>query len=206
MKKLLPVSKLIVIALTAVALFGDQMPSSAEAKPRVGLPLPAITLPDIAGQIHYLPVPRNKRCIIFFFCGCSPCHECAQLWAQAQQAKEISGGQPVRSPQTIAVFLGDAQGAQHFVTDTGLLPNQTLTLTDSTDRVGQEYDVKECPRVFVVDDRGCLTYTNPDDVYPGDNANHTPLSAAPLISRVLTAWHQLPRARLPHVPERKTAR
>ena len=158
-------------------------------------PVPSLVLPDIAGQKHPLTEWRGKPFVLFFFCGCRPCHDCARLWAQAQQAGELrqkqSGkGTDAKAPATVIVFLGDGVEAKQFQTETSLVPAETRLLTDLSDQSGQRYGVTLCPRVFVVNAGGRLSYSNFQEDGPQ-------LSAAVLVSRTLTAWHRLSDPALP---------
>ena len=139
------------------------------------------TLPDAAGRPHSLHGLQGSPHLMFFFCGCAPCHACARLWAQAQRGGELFGA---KTPTpTVVIFLGNAPGARAFVAETGLDPSQTLILNDPMDRVSRSYGVIQCPRVFVLDTHTRLAYTN-SEAGP-------PLTAPALVSRTLTAWRRL---------------
>lgn len=179
------------VALCLLVAFGTSPVLAANDLPRTGSRVPAIILPDVAGHPRCLTEFKNRPLVLFFFCGCPPCHACARLWADVQQAGEISRGRSATGPQTVAVFLGDAEAARRFASKTGMDPAQTLLLMDPSDRTGQRFGVIQCPRVFVLDAGGRLTYTNSEN-NPGTNSPR--LSAAALVSRTLTAWRHLPTA------------
>ena len=182
--------------LTVLSAVG--LPSSADSRPKDGKPpvgaaLPNVMLTAISGRPRRLTALGRQPCILFFFCGCVPCHQTAQLWSQIQQNGDLKQtGTP-----TVIVFLGDAGSARAFAVQTGLDFTRTLILTDPTDQTGQKFGVVDCPRVFVADAGHRLTYTNPDT---GDAVPR--LAPAALVSRTLSAWHRLPAAGVP----RKAAR
>ena len=64
-------------------------------------------------------------------------------------------------PATLVVFSGNAAAARAFAAETGLDPAQTVLLPDPTMRVTTDlYHADPCPRLFVLDGRGVLRYTN----------------------------------------------
>ena len=176
------------------------LPLSGTAKNtlQIGDPLPAFALADLAGHRHRLAEFRGRSVALFFFCGCSPCHQCARLWAQVQLNGDLSRADLRKGNHisTVIVFTGSAGAARSFATDTGLDLNQTLLLIDPADSLSAKFHVQQCPRVFIVNPAGRLIYTNPDDDDPRPR-----LTPPAVVSRASTAWWSLPS--LPKLPQKK---
>lgn len=191
------------VCLLATGLLLPCAAAPKNSRPRLGAVLPAPTLPDLSGRKHSFTEAGTQPGVLFFFCGCPPCHETARLWSQVQQSGELAAktapGKPSnkssKKPATTVVFLGAAAQARAFAAETGLDPAQTLILLDPTDRAGQDFGVVQCPRAFVTNSAHRLTYTNPDQ-------GRTAAAPAPsaLVSEALTAWRRLPSPQTKALP------
>lgn len=138
------------------------------------------SLKDADGHLHSLAEYRERRVVLLFFCGCPWCHRCATLWGQFQRSGVLSptkkepglarNGSPssgtIDPLLTLVVFSGDSASVREFAVQTGLDPSQTVLLPDPDMRVTTLYQVDPCPRVFVLDLKGQIGYTNnhQDDV------------------------------------------
>lgn len=140
---------------------------------------------------HTLADFQGHSITIFFFCGCDWCTRCAKTWTQFQQGGALRSEQHVHSilagtedVNTLVVFAGDAFAAQSFAVQTGLRPEQTVMLCDTTMHITNAYHVEACPRVFVVDAKGRLCYTN-------NHQDDRPHTSTPLtiVCRALNAMH-----------------
>ena len=141
---------------------------------------PAFTLPDAAGHRRSLEEFRGRPIAVLFFCGCTPCRDFARLWAQAQQNGDFRDGEHASA---VVVFGGDRAAANAFAEQTKLDLFRTLVLADPDDSISRKFDVGQCPRVFVLDTAGKVTYSSPE---AGKSASRLPPLV--LFSRVLTVW------------------
>ena len=134
---------------------------------------------------------RGQNTLVCFFCGCAACHRVAQAWAQVQQggvfasdANNLEAGpeQALAAPALIVVFQGDKSAAQAFCAETGLDKSQTRLIADADAHLTRANLALPCPRIFVLDKRGRVRYTN------NSREDRPPLAPAPLIvSRILDA-------------------
>ena len=143
-----------------------QTKAAAETLPTVAQAAPPFTLPDAAGKPHTLAEFRKRPVVLFFFCGCEPCHQAAKLWAQGQQnAKQDAQGRVLpeaQTPRTVVVFTGDAESARVFAAETGL-PPETVLLLDPEMKVTNAYHAEPCPRALVLDADGVIRYSSLSD-------------------------------------------
>jgi peroxiredoxin len=114
------------------------------------------SLEDAGGHVRRLSEYHGRPVVLFFFCGCVWCHRCATDWGEYQRA----GGLLKQRAITLIVFSDTASAARDFAAQTGLDPKQTVLLPDPTMRVAVAYRAPVCPRVFVLDPRGLVVYTN----------------------------------------------
>jgi peroxiredoxin len=170
--------------LLGIGLLGMGLPVLAAprhlpsaAKPALTPPVPGFHLPDLQGKTRSLSEFGGHPAALFFFCGCDSCHRCAKLWADVQR----SGTLP--NTPTVVVFSGEAEAARSFLAETGLDPAQTTLLTDPKDDVAAVYHAPVCPRIFVLDKRTHLRYTNNER---GTDPQTMP--AAVLVSRAISAF------------------
>src|SRR5205085_1356644 len=113
--------------------------------------------------------------VLFFFCGCDPCHTVARQWARVE----------AREAATIIVFTGDAPGAQLFGQETGLKGEKAAYLLDPEEKGAHRFGVESCPRVFLLDAGGIVRYKS--DAPTGPLAES---GAARLLSTTLVALRQ----------------
>lgn len=138
---------------------------------------------------------RGRPTVLFFFCVCSWCRNCAQTWSQFQRGGVLSpDATPSQSassslgsslPATVIVFSGGADATRAFAAETGPDPAQTTFLLAPDLKVTTAYHTNPCPRVFVLDSQGSLRYTNN---HKDDAARQAPALA--IASRALDALRQ----------------
>jgi peroxiredoxin len=121
---------------------------------------PTFILRDSAGKSHSRSSLSGRKAVLFFFCGCEPCQECAQRWARLQKTQQLSVRSGKHPPRTVLVFLGDREAMAEFRIATGLDQQRTLFLLDEDAEVARTYRALPCPRVFVLDEQGRIQYTN----------------------------------------------
>lgn len=157
----------------------------------VGHITPGFTLRDTMGKQQTLNEFQGRPVALFFFCGCPWCRNCAQTWGQFQRGGSLLPGtssgislpKSTQTPITLVVFSGDAFAARNFAAETGLDTTLTVVLPDPAERVMQgQYQAEPCPRVFILDRRGILRYTN-------DHKDDAPRQASEVVitSRALDA-------------------
>jgi hypothetical protein len=121
----------------------------------------AFALTDLDGKRHTLADFKGRPVALFFFCGCEPCHKVADAWGQVQASGSLrSADAAVPDPATALVFLGNADAARAFLDQVRLDRKQTAVLPDGDLSVARSYNALACPRTFVVDTKGAVTYTN----------------------------------------------
>lgn len=190
-----------------VALQAQTAPPAATtaALPAVGKAAPAFRLPDPDGKPHTLDEHKGRSVALFFFCGCSWCWDVAKEWSQIQRGGALppaTGGS--KAPTTVVVYslspentrlMGEASGLD--LTQTLFLPDPTLAVTK------QQYDAEPCPRVFVLDPKGVIRYTNNSKE---DQARKAPALA--IVSRTLDALRAIPAAKpaAPTKPAKPTSK
>jgi len=177
------------IAAFAIVLLGSAGQSASKrVKPKAVAvtkpkPAPNFTLADVDGVKHTLSSYRGKPVALFFFCGCEWCHRTADQWGTMQKAGAIPMLADGTTPPTLVVFQGDANGAKGFLQQTSLDPTKVTLLPDIDVAVTvDKYNAEPCPRVFIVDSAGNVTYTNN---HKDDAARVAP--EALIASRALTA-------------------
>ena len=129
--------------------------------PKEGHLAPPFSLPDTAGQTFTLTAARGHSLALFFFCGCPWCTDVAHLWAGAQKASRLPP-----DAQTVVVFAGTKAEASAFAARNGLDLSKTRLLPDPDSKLTEgTYQANSCPRVFALDAKGIVRYTNdhPDD-------------------------------------------
>ena len=124
--------------------------------PPVGTVAPRFRLPDAhTGKARSLPAKRPIA--LFFFCGCSACHQVATAWATQQRANAL----PPNTATVIVYQSSDPNEARSFARDTGLDTKQTAVLLDPDLCVTEkQYHALPCPRLFVLDAHGTIRFEN----------------------------------------------
>lgn len=176
------------LILTNLCLFVG-VRAHADIPPTPTHPAPEFTLTDVSGKQYSLKQFRGRPVVLYFFCGCEPCQQCARMWGRLQQSGVLTPEGAATSPNaplTIVTFLGDARNARAFAAANALDKAQTLLLTDPRLIVARQYNAIRCPRVFVLDDRGTLRYTNKE---AGVDSSKTPAEAT--TAQALTALRNL---------------
>ena len=122
--------------------------------------------------------------VLFFFCGCNECHHVASSWADLTRSGVLRSAPftAARSatPVIAVVYSGDVTDLEAFSAQTGL--TGVVLIPDPEMKLTNLYRVGPCPRVFVLDQKGVLRYTNSgtDDAPQG---GHEDL----IVARALTA-------------------
>ena len=151
---------------------------------------PNFSLEDTDHKLRRLTEFRGRPVVIYFFCGCPWCRNCATQWGLLQRsgATLTPGKSAAQAPNsaaaiTLVVFSGDASEARAFAAQTGLNAKQTVLLPDPRMQVTETlYHAEPCPRTFVLNGRGAMIYTNN---HADDAARTAP--ALVITSRVLDA-------------------
>ena len=159
------------IALTLLLLVGEAVLNAGRAQeakddaPQAGRPAPAFTLNDLSGKPHSLSALKGRPVVLFFFCGCEYCYDLAKEWAATLPALTPKKG--AAKLQTVIVYTElEADSARTLAQTAGVEEKNALLLLDPDLTVARlRYHAEPCPRVFVLDARGVLRYTNnhPDD-------------------------------------------
>jgi cytochrome c biogenesis protein CcmG, thiol:disulfide interchange protein DsbE len=151
--------RLTVVAFVAACLLLMPAVGADRPAPAVGHAAPAFTRADVEVKKRSLAEFRGRRVALFFFCGCSWCAEVARAWGPLQRsgALEEKGG---KAPITVVVYEGDAEPLRALAASAGLDPAQTALLPDPERTVASTYHAEPCPRVFVLDSKGVIRYTN----------------------------------------------
>ena len=145
------------------------------SKVSVSAAAPIFTLKNVNSESRSLIAYRGRPVTLFFFCGCSWCSEVAKRWGQEQRNSVLTFFRPAHTPPvTLVVFSGSGEEAQEFARQNGLDTKQSDLLPDPTMRVVRQYAAQSCPRVFVVDAKGYICYTN----NYSDGASHKATVAA----------------------------
>jgi hypothetical protein len=152
-------------AMIGPAASATPSPGSTNAVPTAGSRAPGFTLPDLDGKRVALSHFSGHPVVVFFFCGCSACADVARAWGQAQNGGQFpvlhDGKRPDRPVPTVIVYSGGADGARRLLHTSGLDVDNTTALVDADmDITLNRYRVEPCPRVFVLDGAGRVTYTN----------------------------------------------
>jgi peroxiredoxin len=151
--------RLTVVAFLAACLLLMPAVGADKPAPAVGRTAPTFTRADVEVKKRSLAEFRGRRVVLFFFCGCSWCAEVAKEWGLLQRggALEEKGG---KAPITVVVYEGDAEPLRALAASAGLDPAQTALLPDPERTVARTYHAEPCPRVFVLDSKGVIRYTN----------------------------------------------
>src|SRR5262249_49482235 len=145
------------LLLTVLSL---QKPVSGQAvteSPRTAQPF---TLNDVQGKPRALADYKGRTCVLFFYCGCPWCHECARVWGQTQRSNALPSDGAGRPPVTLVVYAGDATATRAFSDAEGLSAEKNVLLPDPTLQVTRAWKSVLCPRAFVIDPDGRIRYTN----------------------------------------------
>src|SRR5579862_3681536 len=123
--------------------------------PVTGQAAPEFAVSGADGKLHKLADYRGRPVVLFFFCGCQWCQQCAQAWGQMQRGGALALPNPApkdaKDPVTLVVYAGDASAVRDFARQEGLDPAQTVLLPDVEMKVTLgAYQAAPCPRVFVV--------------------------------------------------------
>jgi peroxiredoxin len=152
------------LALVIVLLFSLMTwLAAADIAPATGHPAPAFVLSDVNGKKRSLAEFRGRPVALFFFCGCSWCADVAREWATLQRSHALdqSHSGSLKAPITLIVYQGGVEEARSLAAAYGLDPAETVLLPDPQLTVTlQTYNADPCPRVFVVDRKGILRYSN----------------------------------------------
>jgi peroxiredoxin len=139
---------------------------------KIGQEAPDFTLKTAEGKAVSLHQFRGKRVLLNFFCGCSFCRGVAMAWNGLLKEKEI---RPTRV-LVVASFKPDYD--KQFRIESGY--NGPILYDTQKREVADTYESRVCPRVWVLDEKGKILYTNPSpaQVPPGP---HTEIAVRPFI-------------------------
>jgi peroxiredoxin len=172
-------------------------PASAQAAAETPQTAQPFTLNDIQGKPQALADYKGRTCVLFFYCGCGWCHECARLWGQTERSSALPLDSAGRPPVTLVVYAGDAAATRAFADSEGLSPEKNVLLPDPTLQVTRAWKSVVCPRAFVIDPEGRIRYTN-------DHAADAPrkVPAAVIVNNVIGALRSGAPATPPAAPSR----
>jgi peroxiredoxin len=141
---------------------------------KIGQEAPDFTLKTADGKEMSLHQFRGKRVILNFFCGCSFCRGVAMAWNSLLKEKDVL---PTRT--LVVASFGQDYDKQFRIESAYNGP--ILYDTKSRD-VAQKYDSRICPRVWVLDEKGKILYTNPSPAQlpPGP---HTEMAVRPFVMK-----------------------
>ena len=126
-------------------------------------PTPTLSAVDVNGHNWTLRADLGRPVVLFFFCGCRECHNLSSSWAGLMTAGVLKAAPfstaRAASPVTVIVYSGDAAELKAFAKETGL-PDDVVLIPDPSMKWTNAYGVDPCPRVFVLDQKGALRYTN----------------------------------------------
>jgi hypothetical protein len=151
--------RLTVVAVPAACLLLMQAVRADKPAPAVGRVAPAFTRADVEEKKRALVEFRGRRVALFFFCGCSRCAEVAKEWGPLQRGGVLEE-KVGKAPITVVVYEGGAEPLRALAASAGLAPAQTALLPDPERTVARTYHAEPCPRVFVLDSKGIIRYTN----------------------------------------------
>jgi hypothetical protein len=150
-----------VLALSPTNAFPQEAPVERSAPPQSGKAAPDFALNDWNGKRQTLFAFRGRPVALFFFCGCESCYATAREWATAlPSVNTVKKGNP--RPQTIITYTEmSAKSARSLARSASLSDKDAVFLLDSDAKIARDrYHAEPCPRVFVLDARGVLRYTN----------------------------------------------
>jgi hypothetical protein len=140
---------------------------------------PGFTLYGLDSRPYTLrSVASNGATALFFFCGCSWCHDTSRQWSLA-----LRRGAVPAHVRTVIVYAGGKDEAEQFVKATGIDQSRsTILLDDELNISAGVYQAEPCPRVFVLSPNLTVVYTND---HPTD-APRT-ISGSALVAEVIVA-------------------
>ena len=153
-------SGMLLVSMSVVALLTcSRQTTSAQSvhSPSIARPF---ALRDVKNVQRSLNDYKGRGTVVYFFCGCEWCQNCARAWSDMQKEGALPQDTTGKTLQTLMVFAGDAAATRAFAALTGLDTKQNLLLPDPDLRVTTDYNVGECPRVFVLDGDSFVRYTN----------------------------------------------
>jgi peroxiredoxin len=115
----------------------------------VGSMAPDFILSDQNGNTHQLSRYRGRKVLLSFFCGCRLCEEVAREWQ-----KQFGNSHGV---QLLAVANFSPASATEFRSQTG---TRFPLLLDAFGMVAKRYESSSCPRCWLIDQNGRVTFTN----------------------------------------------
>ena len=152
--------------------------------PKEGHLAPPFSLPDTEGKPFTLTAARGHSVALFFFCGCPWCADVAHLWAEVQHEARLPA-----DAQTVVVFAGTKAEASAFAAKNGLDLARTRLLPDPDSKLTEgAYQANSCPRVFSLDPKGLIRYTND---HADDRPRQSP--AKTIVKQALEALGQMPQ-------------
>jgi hypothetical protein len=180
------------LLLVLLALIGRPARAAGDAGLKPGSPAPTFRLPDLENRPRALADFRGRTLVVWCFCGCSWCADCAHAWAQMQRGGVLAeaiaeaGTRTPQTPLTLVVFSGGRDEASAFARESLLDPHQTVFLSDADMKVTLDaFHAAECPRAFVIDGKRMVRYTNN---HPNEDLPRKATAEA-IVAHVITALH-----------------
>ncbi len=134
-------------ALRAVSARRSPSPSPNSHPPKVGSLAPEFTLTDYNGKTYRLSDFRGKKVLLNFFCGCGSCAELAVTWEK------------IHRQRSDVQVLGVSTINPEIIRDWRRSLDVTFpTLFDPNYSVAEEYESTNCPRCWVIDEKGKVVY------------------------------------------------
>jgi len=126
-------------------------------RPAVGRPAPDFMLTTPRGQTVQLGFLKDRPVLLCFFCNCGLCRAFAS---------EIARAGDLAKKARILVVASDAAVAEDpgFQKETGL--TDALYFHDAPPIVALLYASEECPRCWLIDEKGIVRYVNPERLMP----------------------------------------
>jgi peroxiredoxin len=143
--------------------------TSVLAAPKVGAPAPDFTVTDTAGKTQKLSDYRGKTVVLEWSNHLCPYVEKHYSSGNMQKLQKDATGKGVVWLTVLSSANGtqgnvDATGADKLTADRKAEPSAVLMDAEGT--VGQAYDAKTTPHMFVIDDKGTLRYMGAIDDKP----------------------------------------
>lgn len=137
-------------ALGAVVLTIGLIRQQADAlngPPRVGQPAPPLRLVGLGGKLYSLAGSRRHLVLVSFVCGCRECRRLARAWAPLRRSNP-------HLTLTAVTAMTAAEGRSFARAEAVVGP----ILLDPSEAVSTLWESTECPRCWIVEPSGKVTY------------------------------------------------
>lgn len=150
----------VMLTVWAAVPSGAQKKGAAPAAPILNKPAPEFSVAGLDGKARKLSSYRGMSVALFFFCGCEHCHRCARVWGEYQRSGSLAAHSGKSSARSLVVFDEGKDALEQFLGETALDRQATDAFPCPDRKVARSYKAILCPRVFVLDSKGVLRYTN----------------------------------------------